>query len=154
MVSENQNILMENEPRDTRIVFKSKECFGLKLDNRFVCYKKVHDNIEPLLSRIGYFADTPFHWVRINHLYDTENDFSPVYNRIDEKYKCLPVTIKIDALAFVAADRKNPDLLVTFFEISTLECLIHIGQKYSINTDVLEEKRRLLGEIPQWDKIV
>lgn len=144
---------MKNKSQTTRIVFTNRDRFGLEIENRFICYKKVHDNIEPLLSRIGYFADTPFDWVRINHLYDTENDFSPAYNRIDEKYKCLPVTIKIDALAFVAADRKNPDLLVTFFEISTLECLIHVGQKYSINTSALEEERGSLDEIPRWEKI-
>ncbi len=79
------------------------------------------------------------------------NNFIPHYQEIHEERKCLPLSVDLDIRTFLAADKDDPASLQEFFEIATLDCLIHIGKRYQLKIKVFQDRHKRLGKVPKWD---
>jgi hypothetical protein len=99
----------------------------------------------------GYLEYAPFLCVLINYFYGLKNDPLPKIGKINKKYGDVLIERELDMRILLKAEWLDPALLKEFFEIATLDCLIHAGKKYKLPTQVFEDMRSKLGNIPEWN---
>jgi hypothetical protein len=97
------------------------------------------------------FKKLPFLCIKITYKCMLLNNFIPHYQEIHEERKCLPLSVDLDIRTFLAADKDDPASLQEFFEIATLDCLIHIGKRYQLKIKVFQDRHKRLGKVPKWD---
>ncbi len=108
------------------------------------------DGIEALiLKQNGFLENAPFKWVGLIYRYGIKNTLKPYYQRINQKYGDIPVAIEIKMEILQAADQISVDLLRDIFTVGALECLIDIGRKYKLPTDVFVAERARYSDIPE-----
>ena len=108
------------------------------------------DGIEALiLKQKNFLENAPFKWVGLIYRYGIKNTLKPYYQRINQKYGDIPVAIELNMEVLQAADRISIDLLRDIFTIGALECLIDIGRKYKLPTDVFIAERAKYKDIPE-----
>lgn len=137
-----------------KIVFSGIDLVGAKFSHTLKIMPQLTDSLEQLMIDSGYLDEAPFLWVGTLIRYGVKNEKAPHYQRINKKYGDLPLGIEIDARVFVLTDKYDPLLLKDFFEIVALDCLIHAGKKYKLKIDRLVERRKQLGEVPDWDPMM
>lgn len=137
---------------DRKIVFSGVDLVGARMEHDLECYEKLQDEFQSVMISSGYLEGAPFLWIGIIYRYGLKNALVPDYQRINKKYGDLSLALELDMRVLLTADEEDPSLLKEFFEIATLDCLIHAGKKYKLKTDVLEERRTILGKIPEWEK--
>ena len=135
---------------ERKIVFSGVDLVGASMSHSYEIYGVIMDEYEKLLISSGYLEHAPFLWIGIMFLYGLKNDKIPKYQRIHKKYGDLSLELELDMRVLLLADANDTDVLREFFEIATLDALIHAGKKYKLPTQILEEKRALLGTIPDW----
>lgn len=104
---------------------------------------EIQNELESLMLSNNYLDDAPFEWVTIALRYGLKNEDKPHYQKINQNYGDLPLSIEIDTNDLIKADR---DELKRIFIIATLKALIHAGQKYKLPTASLEMKRKQLEQ--------
>ena len=113
--------------------------------------QEVSPTIEQIMVQSNYLEKASFLWVGMIFRYGLKNETIPHYQRIDKKDGELPLAIELDMRVLLTADETDPDMLKDFFEIATLDSLIHAGQKYKLPIAALEARRAQLGRIPDWE---
>lgn len=143
------------QPKHNRkIVFSGIDLVGARFSHDMQIMPQLMNSLERLMIASGYLEDAPFLWVGMVLRYGVKHEKKPHYRRIDKKDGELELAIEIDARVFVLTDKYDPLLLKDFFEIVTLDCLIHAGKKYKLKIDGLVERRKKLGEVPDWDPLM
>jgi len=99
----------------------------------------VRDRLEQLIIESSYLIDAPFSWVTISIRYGLKNDDFPQYQKINERYGDLPLSIEVDTNELIGATVEE---LTNKFKASALKALIHAGKKYDRPTEVLVEELR------------
>jgi hypothetical protein len=136
---------------DRKIVFSGVALTLGSMENDWKIWKILRPEFESFIIQAGYLENAPFLWIGIIFLYGLKNETKPRYKRIDKKDGELPLSIELDMRVLLTADETDPEMLKDFFEIATLDCLIHAGKKYKLKTSALEERRSQLGKIPDWE---
>jgi hypothetical protein len=119
------------------------------MDHDLEVYKMIQEDYDPFLISSGYLEYAPFLWIGMVFRYGLKNEVDPHYRRVD-KYGQLELAKELDMRVLLLADANDTDVLREFFEIATLDALIHAGKKYKLPIQALEEKRARLGTIPEW----
>lgn len=102
-----------------------------------------------IIKQLHFFDDAPFKWVGLAYRYGTRNHLKPYYQKINQKYGDIPVAIELNMEVLQAADRISLDLLRDIFTVGALECLIDIGRKYKLPTDIFVAERIKYNDIPE-----
>lgn len=140
------------QPKHNRkIVFSGIDMVGADMPHSLEMMGKIKNSLEQLMGESGYLAGAPFLWVGMVFRYGLKHEDKPHYRGIDKKDGELELAIEIDARVFILTDQYDPLLLKDFFEIVTLDCLIHAGKKYKLKIDGLVDRRKQLGDVPDWD---
>lgn len=119
---------------------------------RFV--KKAHLRIKEIKSIFNYmydkknFENQKFAMIGLIYRYGVKTNLIPEYERINAKYKDLPITVELDTLILDWADKNNPELLKEIYLIATCEAVLHVLHKYKLPTHPVDEIRAKLGTIP------
>lgn len=122
-----------------------------RLEYGWKVMEALQDELEDLMLFSHYLDNAPFLWVGIIFRYGLKHETIPHYRRIDKKDGALDLAKELDMRILLTADETDPALLKEFFEIATLDCLIHAGRKYKLNIEGLLKLRSQLGQIPEWD---
>ena len=94
------------------------------------------------------FENQKFVRIGLLFLYGIKTDLTAKYERINAKYKDLPITVELDTLILDWADKNNPELLKEIYLIATCEAVLHVLRKYKLPTHPVDEIRAKLGTIP------
>lgn len=142
---------MESKP-DRKIVYSGIDLVGASMSQDLRIMEELMDFFDPIILNSGYLENAPFFWIGLIFRYGLKNENIPHYQRINKKYGDLPLALELDMRVLLTADETDPNfLLKSFFEIATLDSLIHAGKKYKLKVDELVERRSRLGQIPEWD---
>jgi hypothetical protein len=87
----------------------------------------VRDELEQLLIGSAYFTDAPFSWVTVAVRYGLKDEIIPHYEKINQKYGDLPLSIEVDTNRLMGASFED---LVKTFSVAILRALIHAAAKY------------------------
>jgi hypothetical protein len=138
---------------DRKLVLSGIDMVGASMQNDFFVMKAVGEEYGDLMLRSEYLAHAPFLWIGISLMYGLKYDEKPKYHRISKSYGDLSLDFEVDMRIFLTADAQNVGILKEFFEIATLDCLIHVGKKHKLPIIMLEQQRNRLGTIPMWNDI-
>lgn len=111
------------------------------------------NRVEKLLIDSNFFEGAPFTWVGLLYRYWTSTNLIPEYKRIDKKDGELPLTIELDSAILHFGDCEDEDsnnlkLVYDMFMIGAIEALIHVGNKYKLNTNLLIQERAKFPPFP------
>jgi hypothetical protein len=137
---------------DRKIVFAGVALTRGSMKHDWKILNALQDYVERMMIDSGYLENAPFLWIGIVFRYGLKNETVPHYRRINKKYGELGLALELDMRVLLTADETDVDLLKEFFEIATLDALIHAGQKYGLKIDALVEWRHRLGRIPDWEE--
>lgn len=87
------------------------------------------DELEPMLIESGFIAEAPFGFVNLIIRYGLKDQWVPEYQKINERYGDLPVTIEVDVSGLVGA---SVHAIRAKFRAATLEALIQVATKYAL----------------------
>lgn len=107
------------------------------------------DAIEQLIIDSGMLKNAPFRWVGLIYRYGIKNMLIPEYQRISKKWGDIPVAIELKMEILEWADMNNIKLLYDIFMIGALDVIIHIGKKYKLPIDLIEQERQKFRQIPE-----
>ena len=136
---------------DRKIVFSGIALTLGSMNHDLKAYQEIRNDLQPIMISSGYLENAPFIWIGMVFRYGLKNEIVPHYQRINKKYGDLPLAMELDMRILLTADETSPELLKEFFEIATLDALIHAGRKYKLRIDALLERRSQLGKIPDWE---
>ena len=111
-----------------------------------------YDYIESLVIASGMLDNAPFVWIGLMYRYGFKTDLIPEYDKreIDPKDGEIAISIELDMDILEWADRYNIKLFMEMMMIGALEALIHLGKKYKLNIELIEEERKKFREtIPE-----
>lgn len=108
----------------------------------------MQDDIEKIIIDSNFLENAPFKWVGLMYRVGIKNDLIPEYNRIDKKDGELPIAVEIDFELLKWADDRDVKLLKDLFMMAGLDALIHVGKKYNLPTEKIEEARSIYGVFP------
>lgn len=137
-----------------KIVFSGIDLVGASMEHDLYVLGEIRKTVELLMIESGYLSTAPFLWVGVVFRYGLKYEKVPHYRKIDSKDGELELAKELDMRVLLTADETDPLLLKDFLEIATLDSLIHAGEKYKLKTDEFLERRRRLGQIPEWDPIM
>lgn len=132
-----------------KIVFAGIDLVKGKIRNTFLSREELRDNLENDIISSNFLEGAPFTWIGIIYRYGLKNYLKPEYKRISKKYGDLSVAIEIKMEVLQAADRISVNLLRDIFTVGALECLIDIGRKYKLPTDVFVAERAKYNDVPE-----
>ena len=69
----------------------------------------------------------------------SQNNFEPEYGAIDQKFGSLPIDFEIDTRDLADAG-KNEERIYHLYKRAALSALIHVGKKYDLPVETLEEE--------------
>lgn len=108
----------------------------------------MQDDIEEIIIDSGFLDNAPFKWVGLMYRVGIKNDLVPEYQRINKKYGDIPIAVEIDCDILKWADDHDVKLLKDLFMMAGLDALIHVGKKYNLPTEKIEEARSIYGVFP------
>lgn len=108
----------------------------------------MQDDIEKIIIDSGFLDNAPFKWVGLMYRVGIKNALIPEYQRINKKYGDLPIAVEIDFELLKWADDHDVELLKNLFMMAGLDALIHVGKKYNLPTEKIEEARSSYGVFP------
>lgn len=114
----------------------------------FKIIKEAADKADLLVKKEFSFENLPFSSIGLLLRYGLKNKLSPDYQRINKKYGDLPIAIEINTEILEWIDMNNPALLKDIYMIAILDALIHVGKKYNLTTEKIEEARSSYGAFP------
>lgn len=132
-----------------KLVFSGVGLLKGNLKNTQLARNSLRNNLENQMIDGGFLEDAPFTWVGLTIRYGFKNILKPQYQGIDKKDGEIAVAIEIKMEVLQAADRISVDLLRDIFTVGALECLIDIGRKYKLPTDVFVTERAKYLDIPE-----
>lgn len=109
----------------------------------------IQDDIEEIIIDSHFLENAPFKWIGLFYRLGIKNKLKPEYQRIDKKDGELPIAVEIDFELLKWADDHDVPLLKDLFMMAGLEALIHVGKKYKLPTEMIEEERAKYGAFPE-----
>lgn len=105
--------------------------------DRIRLMQEVRDEVERWIIESGYLDGAPFEWITLSLRFGLKDAEEPSYERVNEKYGDLPMSIELDARNLQSADEEQAKLA---FLAATLKALIHAAQKFGLNIDQMSRK--------------
>jgi hypothetical protein len=94
------------------------------------------------------FPKDKFLRIGLLFLYGIKLDLKPRYDRIDKKYKDLPISMELDTSIMRWADKNDLELMKEIFMIATCEAVLDVLRKYKLPTELIEKVRAQYSTIP------
>lgn len=135
-------------PSGIRVVGSSALVLGRFVRHGLARLKEI-DHIFNHMYDKQYFEKQKFERIGLLFLYGVKTDLIPRYERINVKYKDLPIAVELDTLILDWADKNKPELLKEIYLIATCEAVLHVLRKYKLPTEPIEKIRTMLGTIPE-----
>ncbi len=112
---------------------------------------KARDLIEEILVQEKILDPAPFRCIGLMYRYGTKNMLEPEYKKIaiDPKYNEVSIAIELQMAHMLWCDQNDVDLLFEILMIGALDSVIHVCEKYNLNTAPLKVERLNYREIPE-----
>ncbi|MBP6986288.1 MAG: immunity protein 39 [Alphaproteobacteria bacterium] len=108
----------------------------------------IQDEIEQIIISTNFLENAPFKWVGLIYRYGLKNMLVPEYSRISKKYGDLPLAIELDSHLLLWADENNIKLLKDIFTVGALLALVHVGEKYNLCHNGIEDELKKYPPFP------
>jgi len=111
---------------------------------------KARDIIEEILIEGKTLDPAPFRCIGLIYRYGTKNMLEPEYERIEihPKYNEVSVAIELQMEHLIWCDKNDIELLFEILMIGGLDSVIHVCERYNLETALLKEERKKYREIP------
>lgn len=107
--------------------------------------------LDPIIHKMYdhcFFPQDKFIRIGLLFLYGIKTDLKPKYERIDKKYKDLPLSVELDTLIMRWAEIYDLELMKEIFMIATCEAVLDVLRKYKLPTEPIEKVRAHYTTIP------
>lgn len=106
------------------------------------------DEIEEIIMSSIFLDNAPFKWVSLSYLIGEKNVLVPKFDKISKKYEYLHISIKINSTFLKWADDHNLKLFKDILIVSALLALIHVGKKYNLSYNGIEDELKKYPPFP------
>ncbi len=96
-----------------------------------------------------FFPQDKFVRIGLLFLYGIKTDLKARYERIDKKYKDLPISVELDTSIMEWAELYDLELMKEIFMIATCEAVLDVLRKYKLPTEPIEKVRAQYTTIPE-----
>ncbi len=96
-----------------------------------------------------FFPQDTFVRISLLFLYGIKTDLEPRYERIDKKYKDLPISVELDTSIMEWAEFYDLELMKEIFMIATCEAVLDVLRKYKLPIEPIEKLRAKYTTIPE-----
>ena len=112
---------------------------------------KSRDLIEAILIKGKTLDPAPFRCIGLMYRYGTKNMLEPEYERVESnpKYNAISVAIELQMEHLIWCDKNDIELLFEILMIGGLDSVIHVCERYNLDTTLLKEERKKYREIPE-----
>lgn len=117
------------------------------VNNGLILFDELRSVTNHMYDR-NLFPQDKFVRIGVLFLYGIKTDLKPRYDRIDKKYKDLPISIELDTEILRWADTYDLELMKEIFMIATCEGVLDVLRKYKLPTKPVEEVRARYTTIP------
>ena len=112
---------------------------------------KSRDVIEAILIKGKTLDHAPFKFIGLMYRYGTKNMLEPEYERVEinPKYNAISVAIELQMEHLIWCDKNDVELLYEILMIGALDAVIHVCERYHLETTLLKQERQKYREIPE-----
>ncbi|HBN21974.1 MAG TPA: hypothetical protein DD412_01900 [Holosporales bacterium] len=112
---------------------------------------KSRDVIEEILIKGKTLDPAPFKFIGLMYRYGTKNMLEPEYERVEinPKYKAISVAIELQMEHLIWCDKNDIELMYELLMIGGLDSVVHVCERYGLNTALLKQERQKYRHIPE-----
>jgi len=112
---------------------------------------KSRDVIEEILIEGHTLDPAPFKFIGLMYRYGLKNMLEPEYERVEinPKYNEVSIAIELQMAHLIWCDKNDVELLYELLMIGGLDSVIHVCERYNLDTTLLKQERQKYRDIPE-----
>lgn len=122
-----------------------------RIKNNTTQLMKPYDVIEEILIKDKTLDPAPFRCISLMYRYGLKNRLEPEYEKVEihPKYNEVSIAIELQMEHLIWCDKNDIELLYEILMIGGLDSVIHVCERYGLNTALLKQERQKYRHIPE-----